>query len=263
MSDNTPRMPFVELTGARLWFADSGGSGVPVVFVHPAATTSECWVHQVEAFGAAGYRCVTYDLRGWGKSQMGADAEVGTMSDDLEALVTSLGLESFILIAAAYGGFGGVEYALRFPRRLRALVLATSQGGVVDPEYVSVLERVVSPPIRALPVHLRELGPSYRAEDPHGVERWLKIATEATTPGTPRRQARALEITLPLLETLTVPTLLVAGAADLLAPPALMRLMAERIPSCVFATVAEAGHSAHWERAAEWNRIVLAFLHQH
>jgi pimeloyl-ACP methyl ester carboxylesterase len=40
-------------------------------------------------------------------------------------------------------------------------------------------------------------------------------------------------------------------------------LMAERIPSCVFATVAEAGHSAHWERAAEWNRIVLAFLQQH
>jgi pimeloyl-ACP methyl ester carboxylesterase len=243
-------MPFVELTGARLWFADSGGSGVPVVFVHPAATTSDCWVNQVQGFTAAGYRCITYDLRGWGKSQMDGDAEVGTMSDDLEALVQSLKLESFVLVAAAYGGFGGVEYALRFPRRLRALVLATSQGGLVDPEYVSVLERVVSPPIRALPVHLRELGPSYRAEDPKGVERWLKIA-------------RALEITLPLLETLTVPTLLVAGAADLLAPPALMRLMAERIPSCVFATVAEAGHSAHWERAAEWNRIVLAFLRQH
>lgn len=258
-------MPFVELSGARLWFADSGGSGVPVVFVHPAATTSECWVHQVEAFTAAGYRCVTYDLRGWGKSEVDADAEdteVGTMSDDLEALVQSLGLESFILIAAAYGGFGGVEYALRFPHRLRALVLATSQGGLVDPDYVSVLERVVSPPIRALPVHLRELGPSYRAENPQGVERWLKIANESGE-GNRRRQPRALEITLPLLESLTAPTLLVAGAADLLAPPALMRLMAERIPSCVFATVAEAGHSAHWERAAEWNRIVLAFLRQH
>ena len=255
-------MPFVELTGARLWFEDSGGSGVPVVFVHPAATTSACWVQQVEAFTAAGYRCVTYDLRGWGKSEMDADAEVGTMSDDLEALASFLRLESFILIAAAYGGFGGVEYALRFPHRLRALVLATSQGGLVDPDYVSVLERVVSPPIRALPVHLRELGPSYRAENPQGVERWLQIAREAGE-GNRRRQPRALEITLPLLETLLAPTLLVAGAADLLAPPALMRLMAERIPSCVFATVAEAGHSAHWERAAEWNRIVLAFLRQH
>jgi pimeloyl-ACP methyl ester carboxylesterase len=266
MSDNTPLMPFVELTRARLWFADSGGTGTPVVFVHPAATTSECWVHQVEEFTTLGYRCITYDLRGWGKSQLDADAEVsaevGTMSDDLETLVTALGLESFILIAAAYGGFGGVEYALRFPRRLRALVLATSQGGLVDPDYVSVLERVVSPPIRALPVHLRELGPSYRAEDPQGVERWLKIAHDSSG-GTPKRQAHALEITLAVLETLTVPTLLVAGAADLLAPPALMRLMAERIPSCVFATVAEAGHSAHWERAAEWNRIVLGFLHQH
>ena len=94
------------------------------------------------------------------------------------------------------------------------------------------------------------------------MERWLQIARASGERSPPRRQPRAIEITLPLLETLTAPTLLVAGAADLLAPPALMRLMAERIPNCVFATVAEAGHSAHWERAAEWNRIVLAFLRQ-
>src|ERR1700674_5386818 len=92
-----PLMAFVELAGARLWFEDSGGTGVAVVFVHPAATTSECWVYQVEAFTRAGYRCITYDLRGWGKSQMDADADVGTMSDDLEALVRALKIEAIIL----------------------------------------------------------------------------------------------------------------------------------------------------------------------
>jgi len=47
-------------------------------------------------------------------------------------------------VAAAYGGFGGLDYALRFPDRLRAFVLATSQGGITDPQYVAVRERIVT-----------------------------------------------------------------------------------------------------------------------
>jgi pimeloyl-ACP methyl ester carboxylesterase len=252
-------MPFLDLTSARLWFEDTGGHGSPVVFVHPAAATSATWVGQLDAFTTAGYRCITYDLRGWGKSQVEPDSEPGIMSDDLEALRARLGLDQFILIAAAYGGFGGVDYALRFPERLRAFVLATSQGGVSDPAYVAVRERVVTPPIRALPIELRELGPSYRATNPDGVQRWLSIVHQSGETSA-RRQKLALEITLPLLETLRVPTLAIAANADLLAPPALMRLIAERIPSCAFASVPEAGHSAHWEYPAEWNRLVLAFL---
>jgi pimeloyl-ACP methyl ester carboxylesterase len=41
-----------------------------------------------------------------------------------------------------------------------------------------------------------------------------------------------------------------------------MRLIAERIPACTYATVPEAGHSAHWEYPAEWNDQVLIFLAQ-
>jgi 3-oxoadipate enol-lactonase len=63
-----------------------------------------------------------------------------------------------------------------------------------------------------------------------------------------------------MLEDLRVPTLVLAAGADLLAPPALMRLIANRIPDCTFECIAEAGHSAHWERPDEWNRAVLDFL---
>ncbi|SRR6266508_3630911 len=252
-------MPFVDIPGARIWYQDSGGHGTPVVFVHPAAASSECWVNQVPALTAAGFRCVTYDLRGWHRSKPLPDApDPGCLSDDLEALVQGLGLGRFVLVAAAYGGFGAFDYALRFPDRLQALVVATSQGGIADPEYMAVLGRVVTPPVRALPIEIRELGPSYRAENPDGVERWLQIVHEAGGEKA-GRQRPALTLTLSLLESLRVPSLLLAADADLLAPPALMRLMAARIPGCEFATVADAGHSAHWERPEAWNRIVLDF----
>ena len=163
------------------------------------------------------------------------------------------------MVGAAYGGMGSLDYALRFQERLRAFVLATSQGAIVDPEFVAVLDRIVPPALRAIPIELREVGPSYRAENPAGVERWLQIIHDA---GGERadRQRRYLTLTLDLLETLRVPTLVLAADADLLSPPALMRLMAARIPGCEVAMVADAGHSAHWERPDEWNRIVLDFL---
>jgi pimeloyl-ACP methyl ester carboxylesterase len=50
------------------------------------------------------------------------------------------------------------------------------------------------------------------------------------------------------------------GQADLLSPPALMRLLAARIPACRLMTVPEAGHAAFWERPDIWNRLVLELL---
>ena len=230
--------------------------------LQPAAASSECWEQQIPACGP-GYRCITYDLRGWRRSRPLPDApDNGYLSDDLEALVQGLRLDRFVLVGAAYGGMGALDYALRFQHRLRAFVLATSQGALTDPEYTATIERIVPPALRALPIELRELGPSYRVENPEGVARWLQIIHESSGESAPR-QPRFLTLTLELLANLQVRTLVLAAGADLLAPPSLMRLLAERIPTCEFATIAEAGHSAHWERPNEWNREVLRFLGRH
>jgi pimeloyl-ACP methyl ester carboxylesterase len=57
--------------------------------------------------------------------------------------------------------------------------------------------------------------------------------------------------------------LVLVGEADLLSPPALMRMLAAHIPKCQFATVPEAGHAAFWEQPEVWSRLVLDFLGQH
>ncbi len=256
-------MPLIDVPHAQLWYEDTGGDGVPVVFVHPAAASSACWEQQIPAFVAAGFRCITYDLRGWGRSRELPDApDRGSISGDLEALVQRLGVDRFVLVGAAYGGMGALDYALRFQQRLRAFVLATSQGALTDPEHVATLDRIVPPALRAVPIELRELGPSYRVEYPEGVARWLQILHESGGERT-QRQPRFLTLTMALLTALQVPTLVLAADADLLAPPALMRRIAERIPNCEFVTIADAGHSAHWERPEEWNRIVLEYLGRH
>jgi len=258
-------MAHVDLPGVHLWYDDSGGSGVPVVFMHAASGTCESWVYQLPAFSAAGYRCITYDRRGWGRSQpVPTGDQPGTVSDDLQGLVEYLSLDRFHLVTTAAGGIGGLDYAVSYPSRVRSLVVADSIGGVQDPEYLEVQSRLRPPEIQALPVELREVGPSYRGLNPEGTRRWLDIERSSRPdgthgPGQPPRQP----MTFARLETIRVPTLVLVGEADLLSPPALMRMLAAHIPGCRYVTLPEAGHAAHWEQPESWNRLVLEFISQH
>jgi pimeloyl-ACP methyl ester carboxylesterase len=93
----------------------------------------------VPAFTAAGYRCITYDRRGWGRSRPLALGESrGDVSDDLHGLADHLGLDRFHLVATAAGGIVGLDYALAHPERVSKLVAANTIGGVQDADYLEV-----------------------------------------------------------------------------------------------------------------------------
>jgi pimeloyl-ACP methyl ester carboxylesterase len=258
-------MPYIDLPGVHLWYNDTSGSGVPVVFMHAASGTCDSWVYQVPVFTAAGYRCITYDRLGWGRSQAAPTGEQpGSVSDDLYGLAAHLGLDRFHIAATAAGGIGGLDYAVEHPERVRSLVVANSIGGVQDPEYLEVQHRLRPPEIQALPIELRELGPSYRGINPEGTRRWIVIERASRPQGThgPAQQPHH-PMTFSRLETIRVPVLVLVGEADLLSPPALMRLLAAHIPNCQFTTIPEAGHAAFWEQPEVWNRLVLEFIGQH
>ena len=224
-------MPYVTIPGVNLWYEDTGGTGTPVIFLHAASGNCDCWVYQLPSFISANYRCITYDRRWWGRSQsISGEGETGYMSDDLNGLADHLQLERFHLVATAAGGITGLDYALEQPERVRSLVAANTIGGVQDTEYLEVQRRLRPPEIQALPVELRELGPSYRGTDPDGASRWLEIdhaSRQASAPaeGQPRRRP----ITSERLATMRVAVLMLLGGADLLSPPALMRMLMQEI----------------------------------
>jgi pimeloyl-ACP methyl ester carboxylesterase len=244
-------MRIAELPGARLQYEESGGEGSgegpPVLFLHAGSGSSRMWEHQIPAFSAAAYRFIAYDRR----------AE-GIAADDLEALVTHLGLERFHLVGTAAGGIVAVDYALSFAQRLRSLVIANSIVGVQDEEYLELSRRLrPAPEFNALPVEVRELGPSYRAANPDGTQRWKELAQHV------KAQATRNRITFAALETIEIPTLLLTGDADLYTPPSVLRLFAARFPNCESVVVPECGHSAFWEQPDIFNRTVLDFIGKH
>src|SRR6266700_1888450 len=76
------------IPGAKLWYVDSGGTGVPVVFLHPATGSVRIWEYQIPAFTAAGYRFIAYDRRDFGRTIIDSSTgpQPGAAVDDLDAL---------------------------------------------------------------------------------------------------------------------------------------------------------------------------------
>jgi pimeloyl-ACP methyl ester carboxylesterase len=256
------REGYADLPGVRLWYKDTGGSGIPVVFLHANTGSSRSWEYQISAFTAAGYRFIAYDRRGWGQSVTAAGAQPGTAADDLHALMKYLGVERFHLLGTAGGGFVAFDYALSFPEQVRSLVIANSIGGMQDEEYQALGRRLRPPQFDALPPELKELGPSYRAANPEGTARWMELERSSRQAGAPAQSYRN-RMTFSLLETLKVDTLLIAGGADLYAPPPLLGFFTARIKKSESLILPDVGHSGYWEAPDVFNRAVLDFIRKH
>jgi len=254
-----------DLPGVHLFFTDSGGNGEPVVFVHAATGSSRVWEYQRAAFAARRYRVITYDRRGYGRSVADASGpQPGTGADDLNALIDYLKIDRVHLVGTAAGGFVAWDYALSFPKRLRSLVVANSIGGVQDPEYQAAMQRLRTPDFLAMSPDMRELGPAYRVSNPTGADRWRELErTARPTSAQPPAQTFRNRVTFAQLETISVPTLLLTGDADMYAPPPIMRMFAVHVKGSKAVVIPEAGHSGYWEQPEFFNRTVLDFIGPH
>lgn len=223
------------------------GTGVPIVFLHAGSGNAALWQAQVDFFSGQGYRCIAYNRRGRAAA-----------ADELEALASQLALERFHLVGTAAGGIVAIDYALSFPKRLRSLVIANSIFGIQDESYVALQKRLrPSPQFEALPVEVRELGPSYRAANADGTWRWAQASHHASPQPTRRH------ITYAALESIRAPALLLTGDGDLYMPPSLLREVSTHLRGATVVVVPECGHSAYWEQPEIFNRAVLEFIRRH
>ena len=193
-----PQVPAREgvapLADTRLWFWDTGGSGEPIVLLHPASGSALIWGYQQPVFAKAGYRVIAYSRRGYYNSQPIERAHPGIGSEDLHQLVEFLGLGKFHLVASAAGGSIASDYAFSHPERLLSLTISSNQFGVTDGEIIAAAARIRPRIWDEIPVEFRELGPSYRAANPDGFRLWVELERKSQV-GDGSRQRPANRIT--------------------------------------------------------------------
>jgi len=118
--------------GVGLHFSD-WGRGKVIALVHSWALNSQMWDYQVAAFTRAGWRCVVYDRRGHGRSDVpGWGYDYNTLADDLAAVIDSIGVDKVVLVAHSMGGGEVIRYLTRHGacKVERVVLLAPTAPGI-------------------------------------------------------------------------------------------------------------------------------------
>lgn len=107
---------------------DHGGSGRPVMLIHGWPLSQESWKYQIMPLSDAGYRVITYDRRGFGRSdkpKTGYDYD--TLAGDLAKLIEKLELTDISLVGFSMGGGEVARYVANYgEKRLRSVVFAAA-----------------------------------------------------------------------------------------------------------------------------------------
>ena len=122
-------MPFLTTTAVpwtEIYYEDMG-RGRPVVLIHGWPLSGRMWEGQVNALLDAGFRCVTYDRRGFGNSGRPAGGfDYDTFASDLRDVVTALDLQHAVLAGFSMGGGEVARYLGRYgdDRVAKAMLIA-------------------------------------------------------------------------------------------------------------------------------------------
>lgn len=253
-------MPYVTVNAARLYF-EQHGAGPDLVLLHGAGGNHLVWWQQIAEFSKE-FRCTVFDARGWGLSR--GEMAVGRFSlgTDLVALLEHLGIERTHVIAQSMGGRAVAGLARLAPQKARSLVLCGTTAGATDDR------------IRELQDELRDergegglrehaLAPGYEEANPGMALLYRQL--NAINPPRPRGMLGRPPSTYrgsthEMLANLQVPVLYIVGEHDLITSPEMIRQAQSLIPGAEYHEVKAAGHSCYFERADEWNQVVLGFL---
>lgn len=252
----------LDLTGAQLTYreaAPAAGSAArtPILFLHANTGTSVSWSRQLEHFSALGYRALALDRCGWGASRYVGTGPRVDEADLLAEFIERLELGACHLVATAGSAFAALRYASRSGVALRSLTLIATLGALGLPEVREFADRIKHDR-EPLPPSARELSAGYRGSDPTGTREWVAIEERARTPDA--LTLGSTPVTQDMLEHIRVPVLVIAGGADIIAPPALMRLWVRHLPSSHLEVVDEAGHAVAWERPDTVNSLLHDFF---
>ncbi|MEO8450248.1 MAG: alpha/beta fold hydrolase [Gemmatimonadota bacterium] len=263
-------MPTLLVNGASLHYTDEGRGAETIVFAHGLLFSGRMFEAQVAARRDR-YRCITFDFRGQGESEVtrsGYDME--TLTADSTALIRALGAAPCHFVGLSMGGFIGMRLGFRAPGLLRSLTLIATSA---DPEPRENIPRyrlltriarwfglgIVSG--RVLPIVIGRT----MLNDPGRLSlrrEWIDRVVGNDKIGITRAVAGVIDRVgvYDEIAAIRVPTLVIVGEEDTATVPAKAERIGARIPGARLVRIPRAGHSATIEEPAAVTSAIGDFL---
>jgi len=271
-------MPFLTVAdGASLHFND-WGAGKPVVFIHGWPLDADMWEYQAPVIAQAGYRAITYDRRGFGRSsQPWTGYDYDTLTSDLRALIQHLDLRDVTLVGFSMGGGEVARYMANHngDRISKVVLLACVTPYLLKtadhPEGVdrSVFDGMIAGITKDRPGFLRGFGKLFYGvgvlKHPVSAE-FLEWSASVAMLGSMKatvdcvRSWSETDFRANLLR-IKVPTLIVHGDADATVPIKISSdATAELLPHATYKVYEGEPHGLFYTARDRFNEDLLAFL---
>ncbi|MCS6293345.1 MAG: alpha/beta hydrolase [Nitrospira sp.] len=247
----------VTIDGVSLSVLEAG-TGDPIIFVHGVVTTSNIFAKYLSAY-SPDFRGIAVDLRGYGDSQEPENGfTIAQFSKDLIALADKLEIEKPVWVGVSMGGMILQQLALDYPERVRALVLVSTTDGAM------VLDKDL--PTIGNPRDFREVSKniiveSFPPETPVTLYQPL-LDRIATWNGTVLREALTSMAQANVhgrINAITAPTLVMVGAKDDVATPAIARGIQAQIAGAQLVEF-KTGHFMMAEDPEQFQKVLGEFL---
>lgn len=263
-------MPYVHTTdGLRIRYSVFGPRhGEPILLIQGLGTDSRGWALQRRTL-ARRYRVITVDNRGVGRSDKPLDGyDIERMALDCVEVLDAIGVGDAHVMGASMGGIIAQVIGVRYPTRVRSLVLActgcrhhrwrrellaewaeTARTRGMRAWAKENLRWIVgSRSLRRFGAGFGFLAPVFVSAPPHAFAGQIDaiLAVDDDT-----------RLELPAIR---VPTLVVVGSQDTLTPQADAEELAELIPGAELAVIRGGAHGFMIEDASAFNRVVHGFL---
>jgi len=261
-------MPYADINGARLHYEIVGSGAQTIVFSHGLLMSGEMFREQAAALSAQ-YRCILYDHRGQGRSEVSDSGyDMDSLANDAATLIGVLDAAPCHFVGLSMGGFVGMRLAINQPRLLRSLVLMETSA---DPEpnrfkytLMAWFGRWFGFRLLVNPVMKILFGRAFMG-DPSKVEaraRWRRHLLALDRVGTYRaaREVINREGVYHELGKVSTPTLVLVGDEDVATVPARAERIRAAMPNARLVVIPNAGHSASLEQPDEVNAAIGEFI---
>jgi pimeloyl-ACP methyl ester carboxylesterase len=263
-------MPHLVSNGINLYYEEHG-SGEPLLLIMGFTVSSIGWHWNVPSF-AQDFRTIVFDNRGVGQSDKpDIPYSMSMFADDTAGLLEGLGIDQAHVFGISMGGMIAQEFALRYPRRVKTLMLGcTNCGGPTvvpskDPEVLNMLGNIAALDVQQAAIVMTKV-----AVTPWFMQRRMDVLLQLNQMSmqypTPKhgmvRQMQAIQghDTYNRLPQITAPTLVVTGKEDGLVPPENSMTLAQRIPNADLVMLSNASHMFHMELPDATAEIVKGFI---